>query len=110
MENIYRYSGVIATTIWGLVTENLHQIININITNEVGDVIYIEALWDGNGANVKLEIISDGHIINNDNLEGGSFETLDSFLFEALNVSKYDNNSYFREITNFRQFYSNYNK
>jgi len=88
MENLYMQSDYIASAIWAVTTTNVDQQNEICISNEAGDEIYIYCKYASNGINVKLQIFSDGLNLADENLRGGSFDLLRTFLRDVLNVTK----------------------
>tara|TARA_R110002050_G_scaffold200755_3_gene335779 strand:- start:3388 stop:3807 length:420 start_codon:yes stop_codon:yes gene_type:complete len=86
MEDFYQYSYSLAATIWGAVTVNQEQEVSITISNEVGDEIFIKSAYRYNGINCNIQVISDGLIINDKNMIGGSYEALQEFLIDNLDV------------------------
>jgi hypothetical protein len=87
MEDFYQYSYSLAAAIWGAVTVNLEQEISFTIKNEVGDEIFIKSAYRGNGTSCNIQIVSDGLLINDKNMNGGSYQALQEFLIDTLDVA-----------------------
>tara|TARA_R110002050_G_scaffold158381_3_gene287670 strand:+ start:8754 stop:9200 length:447 start_codon:yes stop_codon:yes gene_type:complete len=92
MEELNEYYSSLATTLWGLMTINQQQEVKMTLTNAVGDEIFISAFFAGNGANVRLEYFSDGLLLKEEVLKGGSFQALEEFLKNALDVENNNQN------------------
>ena len=86
MEDFYQYSYSLAATIWGAITVNQEQEVSFTISNEVGDEIFVKSAYRWNGVNCNVQVISEGLILNDHNLIGGSYIALEEFLIDTLDV------------------------
>lgn len=89
MEDLYHCSNSLARIIWSLATANLDQEVFLTITNSIGDEILIKGFWDWNGIHCNLQFFSDGVLLTEKTMEGGSYEALEVFLIEALDIEKH---------------------
>jgi hypothetical protein len=86
MENLYEYHYSLAITLWGLMTINDKQEVKMSLINAVGDEVFITAFYAENGTNVRLEYFSNGLLLKEEVLDGGSYEDLEEFIYNALDL------------------------
>jgi len=80
MREAYEYVYSLAELIWGLTTTDRQDDFFLEISNEKGFELLINAFFGGNGINLKFELFHNGLSIADDVLDGGSFEKLTDFL------------------------------
>jgi hypothetical protein len=96
LSELHEHYSSLATIFWNLITIFQKQEVKLNLANAVGDEIFITAFFAGNGANARLEFFSDGLLLKEEVLKGGSFQALEEFLEDALNINS--NNDFTSKI------------
>lgn len=89
MKEVYEYVYSLAELIWGVTTSDQNDECSIEISNSKGFELLIDTFYAGNGINVKLELFRNGLIQKEEVLDGGSFNRLESFLFNTLNPDSF---------------------
>jgi hypothetical protein len=89
MEHFYQSSYFLAQSIYEFATINEKQEVYMTLLNSIKDEILIKSCWNWNGMNCNVQIFSDGLLINENTMEGGSFEILESFLIKTLDIQNH---------------------